>query len=284
VTATPVVALTNFSVRHAAARADAVTVQGVNLQVQRGEVVAIIGPSGAGKTTLLHAVACALKPVGGSMSLLQTQPWTMSRSALHQLRSRLFLAPQTPPLPPRQRVVTAVLAGQLPALSFWASVRSLFYPVDMASAQAALAHFDMADKLFERVDRLSGGERQRVGLARALVSNAELMLVDEPLSALDPTRSTQAITALVSAARERGATLITTLHQVEVARAHFERIVALRDGRIAFDAPAAQVTDAMLRELYADHEDELTASLEGAAVALDSVPEADEVTRTMTCR
>jgi phosphonate transport system ATP-binding protein len=284
VTATPVVALTNFSVRHAAARADAVTVQGVNLQVQRGEVVAIIGPSGAGKTTLLHAVACALKPVGGSMSLLQTQPWTMSRSALHQLRARLFLAPQTPPLPPRQRVVTAVLAGQLPALSFWASVRSLFYPVDMASAQAALAHFDMADKLFERVDRLSGGERQRVGLARALVSNAELMLVDEPLSALDPTRSTQAITALVSAARERGATLITTLHQVEVARAHFERIVALRDGRIAFDAPAAQVTDAMLRELYADHEDELTASLEGAAVALDSVPEADEVTRTMTCR
>jgi phosphonate transport system ATP-binding protein len=284
VTATPVVALTNFSVRHAAARADAVTVQGVNLQVRRGEVVAIIGPSGAGKTTLLHALACALKPVSGSMSLLQSQPWTLSRRALHQLRARLFLAPQTPPLPPRQRVVTAVLAGQLPALSFLASVRSLFYPMDMGAAQAALAHFDMADKLFERVDRLSGGERQRVGLARALVSNAELMLVDEPLSALDPTRSAQAITALVSAARQRNATLITTLHQVEVARAHFERIVALRDGRIAFDAPAAQVTDAMLRDLYADHEDELTASLEGAAPALDAVPEEDEVTRTMTCR
>jgi phosphonate transport system ATP-binding protein len=279
-----VVALKNFSVRHAAARADAVTVQDVNLQIACGEVVAIIGPSGAGKTTLLHALACALKPVSGSMSLLQAQPWTLSRRALHQLRARLFLAPQTPPLPPRQRVVTAVLAGQLPRLSLWASVRSLFYPVDLAAAQAALAHFDMADKLFERVDRLSGGERQRVGLARALVSNAELVLVDEPLSALDPTRSAQAITALVSAARERGATLITTLHQVEVARAHFERIVALRDGRIAFDAPASAVTDAMLRELYADHEDELTASLEGAAPALDAVPEEDEVTRTMTCR
>jgi phosphonate transport system ATP-binding protein len=284
VTSVQVVALTNFSVRHAAARADAVTIQEVNLQVTRGEVVAIIGPSGAGKTTLLHAVACALKPVSGSMSLLQTQPWTLSRSALHQLRARLFLAPQTPPLPPRQRVVTAALAGQLPALSFWASVRSLFYPVDMAAAQAALAHFDMADKLFERVDRLSGGERQRVGLARALVSSAELMLVDEPLSALDPTRSHQAITALVSAARERGATLITTLHQVEVARAHFERIVALRDGRIAFDAPASEVTDAMLRDLYADHEDELTASLEGAAPAIEAAPQVIEITRTMTCR
>ena len=280
----PVVALTNFSVRHAAATQGAVTVHGVNLQVARGEVVAIIGPSGAGKTTLLHALACALKPVSGSMSLLQTQPWTLSRRALHQLRARLFLAPQTPPLPPRQRVVTAVLAGQLPRLGLWASVRSLFYPVDMAAAQSALAHFDLADKLFERVDRLSGGERQRVGLARALVSDAELMLVDEPLSALDPTRSTQAISALVSAARQRGATLITTLHQVEVARAHFERIVALRDGRVMFDAPATEVTDDMLRELYADHEDELNSSLEGAPALVDAIPEADEVTRTMTCR
>ena len=273
----PVVELTKVSVRHAAARTGAVTVEGVNLRVLAGEVVAIIGPSGAGKTTLLHALACALKPAGGSMSLMQTQPWALPRRALHQLRARLFLAPQTPPLPPRQRVVTAVLAGQLPRLSLWASVRSLFYPVDIAAAQMALAQFDMADKLFVRVDRLSGGERQRVGLARALVSNAELLLIDEPLSALDPTRSLQAITALVSAAKTRGATLITTLHQVEVARAHFDRIVALRDGRIAFDAPAAEVTDAMLRDLYADHEDELNARFEGAATLSDTA-------RRLTCR
>ncbi len=281
----PVLKLTHVSVRHAAARvgatAGAVTIEGANLRVMAGEVVAIIGPSGAGKTTLLHTLACALKPVSGSMSLLQTQPWALSRRALHQLRARLFLAPQTPPLPPRQRVVTAVLAGQLPRLSGWASVRSLFCPVDIAAAQAALAQFDMADKLFERVDRLSGGERQRVGLARALVSNAELMLIDEPLSALDPTRSQQAITTLVNAATARGATLITTLHQVEVARAHFERIVALRGGRIAFDAPAAEVTDAMLRDLYADHEDELNSSFEGAAALIDDAP---EIARSVTCR
>ena len=273
----PVVELTQVSVRHAAARTGAVTVEGVNLRVLGGEVVAIIGPSGAGKTTLLHALACALKPASGSMSLMKTQPWALPRRALHQLRGRLFLAPQTPPLPPRQRVVTAVLAGQLPRLSLWASVRSLFYPVDIVAAQMALAQFDMADKLFVRVDRLSGGERQRVGLARALVSNAELLLIDEPLSALDPTRSQQAITALVSAAKTRGATLITTLHQVEVARAHFDRIVALRDGRIAFDAPAAEVTDAMLRDLYADHEDELNARFEGVATLSDTA-------RPLTCR
>ena len=274
----------NVSVRHPAARSDVLAIFGATLSVQRGEVVAVIGPSGSGKTTLLQAMACALKPVRGEMTVLSQQPWALSRRSLHRLRGRLFLAPQVPPLPPRQRVVTAVLAGTLAQRGFWASLRSLFYPRGIDEARDALAHFDMAEKLFERVDRLSGGERQRVGLARALVSGAELMLVDEPLSALDPTRARQAITALVDAARARGATLITSLHQVEVARAHFERIVALRDGRIAFDAPAAEVTDDMLRALYADHEDELSERLEGAAPFLDESPGLASAVSPGTCR
>ncbi|HJV96241.1 MAG TPA: ATP-binding cassette domain-containing protein [Albitalea sp.] len=250
--------LSRLAVRHPAARAGALAIADVSLRVARGEVVAVIGPSGAGKTTLLHAIACALRPEQGEIRLMGESPWTMPRRAVHRLRARLFLAPQTPPLPPRQRVVIAVLAGRLAQQGFWASLRSLLYPREMEAARAALARFDMADKLFERVDRLSGGERQRVGLARALVSGAELVLIDEPLSALDPTRAQQAIASLLSAAQESGATLITTLHQVDVARAHFRRIVGLRAGRVAFDAPTEQVSDAMLRELYADHEDELT--------------------------
>lgn len=163
-----------------------------------------------------------------------------------------------PPLPPRQRVVTAVLAGRLPAMGTWQSLRSLFYPVDIPAAFDALDRFDLADKLFERVDRLSGGERQRVGLSRALLAPASLWLIDEPLSALDPTRSRQAIATLLAGARERGATLVTTLHQVEVALEHFPRIVGLRDGALAFDLPAAEVTRERLAALYAQHEHELT--------------------------
>jgi phosphonate transport system ATP-binding protein len=276
--------LTHVSVRHPAARSDVLAIQDVSLSVERGEAVAIIGPSGAGKTTLLHAIACALKPVEGDVWLLNARPWALSRRALHRLRGRLFLAPQVPPLPPRQRVVISVLAGQLARRGFWSSLRSLFYPHGIDAARDALARFDMADKLFERVDRLSGGERQRVGLARALVSGAELILVDEPLSALDPTRSQQAIAALVDAARSSGATLVTTLHQVEVARRHFERIVALRDGRVAFDAPAAEVSDDMLRQLYADHEDELSERLEGAAPFASPSPAMPGVARPVICR
>jgi phosphonate transport system ATP-binding protein len=192
------------------------------------------------------------------MQIHDTNPWVLPAKGLRQLRGQLFLAPQVPPLPPRQRVVTAVLAGRLPHESLSASVRSLFYPTDIALAELALAQFDMADKLFDRVDRLSGGERQRVGLARALASQARLFLVDEPLSALDPTRAQQAIESLTTAARERGATLVTTLHHVEMALRHFPRIIGLRDGALAFDLPAAQVTPEHLYKLYDQHLDELT--------------------------
>jgi phosphonate transport system ATP-binding protein len=243
--------MTAAAARHPAAKDSATAaLKGVTLTVERGEQVAIIGPSGAGKTTLLHVVAAALPPSQGAVALDGVEPWSLPRRRLQALRGRLFLAPQVPPLPPRQRVVTAVLAGRLPAQGLWASVRSLFYPDDIAAAHDALSRFDLADKLFERVDRLSGGERQRVGLARALLSPASLWLIDEPLSALDPTRARQAIDTLVEQARERSVTLVGTLHQVDVALERFARIVGLKAGRVAFDLPAAAVTREMLAELY----------------------------------
>jgi phosphonate transport system ATP-binding protein len=196
------------------------------------------------------------------------------------LRGQLFLAPQVPPLPPRQRVITAVLAGRLPNQSLLTSLKSLFYPNDIPLADAALMRFDLSEKLFERVDRLSGGERQRVGLARALASDAQLILVDEPLSALDPTRAVQAITTLTSAAREKQATLVATLHHVAMALQHFPRIIGLRDGELAFDLPAAQVTDQMLHSLYAQHLHELT----GPAPEVVDIPATAALPAVMHCR
>jgi phosphonate transport system ATP-binding protein len=250
-----------LAARHAQARPGAQpALQPLDLRIAAGEQVAVIGASGAGKTTLLQVLALAMPPSAGSLKLGGVLPWSLPRRALQRLRGQLLLAPQVPPLPPRQRVVTAVLAGRLPAMGLWASLRSLFYPVDIPAAHAALEQFDLADKLFERVDRLSGGERQRVGLARALVAPARLWLIDEPLSALDPTRARQAMETLTEGARDRGATLVATLHQVEMALAHFPRIVGLREGRLMFDLPAAEVTRDKLERLYAQHEDELDGS------------------------
>jgi phosphonate transport system ATP-binding protein len=247
-----------LAARHPAARPGAApALQPTTLHIGAGEVLAVIGPSGAGKTTLLQALACALPPSAGRLTLDGVDPWTLPRRELQALRGRLFLAPQVPPLPPRQRVVTSVLAGRLPAMGLLGSVKSLFYPSDIPAAHAALERFDLAEKLFERVDRLSGGERQRVGLARALLAPARLWLVDEPLSALDPARARQAVETLVGEARARGVTLVATLHQVDMALAHFPRILALHQGTVAFDLPAAAVTRERLQRLYAQHEHEL---------------------------
>jgi phosphonate transport system ATP-binding protein len=275
------ISLSSASARHPAAPMSAPpAMRSVSLQVASGEHVAVIGPSGAGKTTLLHTLACALRPESGGLQLGGRAPWALPVADLQRLRGQLFLAPQVPPLPPRQRVITAVLAGRLPNQSLLASLRSLFYPTDIALADAALARFDLSDKLFERVDRLSGGERQRVGLARALASDAKLLLVDEPLSALDPARAVQAIHTLTQVAREKGATLVATLHHVEMALQHFPRIIGMRDGEVAFDLPAAQVTPQRLQELYAQHLHELT----GPAPDVQDVTAAPALPAVMHCR
>jgi phosphonate transport system ATP-binding protein len=268
--------LTHISSRHPAATTGSPNaVRDVSLSISSGEQLAIIGPSGAGKTTLLHLMACALAPCAelsqssiGSITLDGINPWQLPRAALQRLRGDLFLAPQVPPLPPRQRVVNAVLAGKLPHESFWRSLSRLLYPQDLEPAHAALQQFDLSEKLFERVDRLSGGERQRVGLARALASDAKLFLVDEPLSALDPSRAQQAIDTLTATAKERNATLVTTLHHVEMALANFPRIIGLRDGVVVFDLPAAQVTKELLHQLYEQHLHEL----DGPATEVSPLP------------
>jgi len=272
--------LDRLSARHPAAPARAApALQALTLAAEAGEQIAVIGPSGAGKTTLLHVLACALQPTAGRLHLDAQDPWALRRGRLQRLRGELFLAPQVPPLPPRQRVVTAVLAGRLPHMGVWHSLRSLFYPSGIAQADAALDRFDLSDKLFARVDRLSGGERQRVGLARALLSEARLLLIDEPLSALDPSRAEQAIGTLTGAARESGATLVTTLHDVPMALRNFPRIVGLRDGRLVFDLPAQDVTADRLYALYDQHLDELQ-----GRVPIEPHPERHRSQVQMHCR
>ena len=275
--------LLDLDARHPAALPGvAAALRALSLRVSDGEQVAIIGPSGAGKTTLLQVLACAHPPTQGQLQLAGVNPWTLPAPALRRMRGQLFLAPQVSPLPPRQRVVTSVLAGRLPAMGLLASLRSLFYPADIPAAYAALVHFDLGDKLFERVDRLSGGERQRVGLARALLAPASLWLIDEPLSALDPMRARMAMVALVGLARERKTTLVATLHQVDMALAHFPRIIGLRDGQVVFDLPAEHVSPEHLAHLYAQHEHELRG--ETLTLTMPEVAPAAPAPVVMHCR
>ena len=247
--------LEQVTVRHAGTASQArAALADIDLRIGPGEHVVVVGPSGAGKTTLLHAAAAALRADRGRVLIDGQDPWLLASRKRRQLRGRLFLAPQIPPLPPRQRVVTAVLAGRLPAMSLARSMRSLLYPADIRAARAALAPFDLAERLFDRVDRLSGGERQRVSLARALLAPARAWLLDEPLSALDPVRAAQALRVLLEQAARRGVTLLVSMHQVEMALASFPRAIGLRDGTVRFDAPPSRIPAEQLQRLYAQAE------------------------------
>ena len=221
------------------------------LSANQGEHIALIGPSGAGKTSLLSVLGTALTPGNGHVRILNQAVNSLSTAKLKALRARIGTVHQAPPIPGRQRAITAVLAGRLGQWPLWKSLASLLYPLDIPGARDALARVELADKLFARCDQLSGGQLQRVGIARMLYQQPDLILADEPVSALDPTLAQATIQLLVADARARGATLIASLHAVDLALGHFSRIVGVRAGRIAFDLPAPQVTDSQLHELYA---------------------------------
>lgn len=225
--------------------------QDVDLHIAGGERVALVGASGAGKTTLLRVLAAALRPDAGRVSLLGTDPWGVPPAVLRRLRARIGLVHQAPPIPPRQRVVTAVLAGRLGRWPLWKALASLLYPMDPEEARRQLARLDLGDRLYERCDRLSGGQLQRVALARVLYQQPDLLLADEPVSAMDPALSELTVALLNEEAVRRGVTLVASLHAVDLALRHFPRVIGVKEGQILFDLPAQAVQEAQLRELYA---------------------------------
>lgn len=222
------------------------------LKAQAGEHIAVIGPSGAGKTTLLSVIGGRLQAGSGTVSVWgQAIDW-QTTARQRSVRQRIGSVYQAPPLPPRQRVVTAVLAGRLGIWPHWKSLASLLYPMDINGATEVLSRVQLSDKLFERCDQLSGGQLQRIGIARVLYQQPDLVLADEPVSALDPGLALSMLQVMRADALDRGATLISSLHAVDLALACFPRIVGLKAGEISFDLPAQHVTPQMLNDLFAN--------------------------------
>jgi phosphonate transport system ATP-binding protein len=254
----------------------------IGLKADQGERIALIGPSGAGKTSLLSVLGTALSPTAGRLSVLGADPAALGAGNLKGLRSRIGTVHQAPPIPGRQRAVTAVLAGKAGQWPAWKSLASLVYPLDIPGARETVSRLDLSDKLFERCDRLSGGQLQRVGVARVLYQKPDLILADEPVSALDPALALSTVRLLTAEAEARGATLVASLHAVDLALACFPRIVGIRAGRVVFDLPAAEVSEALLHDLYAGEGEALpTLATEPRFTALAAAN--DPAGRTVCC-
>ena len=221
----------------------------VDLVVHPGERVALLGASGAGKSTLLSLISGAVHTTEGRLEVFGNGLVDLPPHGLRTLQRRIGTVSQRLDLIEQVRVLHNVNAGRLGAWSLRRALVALLWPRADDTVRSALRRVGMEWAVHERTERLSGGERQRVAIARLLVQAPDLILADEPVSSLDPARAAETLELLRAPAE--GATLLVSLHQPELARDHCTRAIGLREGRIVFDVPIAELADELLADLYA---------------------------------
>jgi phosphonate transport system ATP-binding protein len=228
--------------------------RGVDLTVPRGQIMALIGPSGAGKSTLIRCVNRLVEPTSGRVILNGLDLTRLGPRALRKARRRMGMIFQEYALVERLTVMENVLSGRLGYVGFW---RSWFrrFPVDSVEAAYRLLERVGLEAFYDqRADQLSGGQRQRVGIARALVQEPELLLVDEPTASLDPKTSRQIMRLIRELCEERGLAAVINIHDVGLAQMFVERIVGLRQGEIVYDGPPDGLTPETLTEIYGEED------------------------------
>jgi phosphonate transport system ATP-binding protein len=228
--------------------------KGVNLEVPKGQVMALIGPSGAGKSTLIRCVNRLVEPTSGSVVLDGTEITGLGAAALRRARRRMGMIFQEYALVERLTVMENVLSGRLGYVGFWSSWFRRFPRRDVEEAFRLLHRVGLDHMVDKRADALSGGQRQRVGIVRALMQDPQLLLVDEPTASLDPKTSRQIMRLILELCEERGLAAIINIHDVALAQQFARRIVGLRAGEIVFDGPATELTPEVLTTIYGEED------------------------------
>ncbi len=222
----------------------------INLAIMPGERVALVGPSGAGKSTLIGLLNGTMQPSTGDVRVLGHDLAHLPPRKRRAIQRQIGTIYQQFALVESLRVVHNVNAGQLGRWSLAKALLSLLWPLETEHATHALAQVGIPEKLYARTGQLSGGQQQRVALARVLVQDPVAILADEPIASLDPERGREIMNLLRDLSVHTGRTLVTSLHLVEFARSHFDRIIGLRAGRIFFDCPADEITGPLIEALY----------------------------------
>ncbi|MCR9212884.1 MAG: phosphonate ABC transporter ATP-binding protein [Proteobacteria bacterium] len=230
----------------------------VTLEIPDGQVLALIGPSGAGKSTLIRCINRLVDPTEGSITLGDLEISSLSSWALRKARRRMGMIFQEYALVERLTVMENVLSGRLGYVGFWQSWFRRFPAKDIKEAYRLLDRVGLAHMADKRADELSGGQRQRVGIARALIQDPALLLVDEPTASLDPKTSRQIMRLICELCDERKLSAIINIHDVLLAQMFAKRVVGLQLGEIVYDGPPDGLGPDVLTQIYGEEDWEAT--------------------------
>ena len=248
---------------------------GITLDIQRGEFVVLIGLSGSGKSTLLRTINRLVDPTAGTITFDGIDVTRARGRELRRIRRRIGMIFQQFNLVKRSSVFANVIAGRLGYSSTWRTVAARPSRGDVALAFENLGRVGIPEKAFGRADALSGGQQQRVGIARALMQKPELMLADEPVASLDPATSHSVMKYLEEINKKDGITVICSLHFLSLARRYGTRVIALKAGKVAFDGKPQAIDEQRFREIYG--EDAVEVEIGVGRVAGEPVEGADSV-------
>ncbi|WP_096439847.1 phosphonate ABC transporter ATP-binding protein [Alteribacter populi] len=222
----------------------------VNLKINDGEFIVVVGMSGAGKSTLIRSINRLVTPTEGELLLDGENILKFNEKDLRKLRTKAGMIFQNYNLVNRMSVLRNVLAGRLGHIGTMRSLLGLFPQEDVQLAMNNLQRVGIGEKAYERADRLSGGQQQRVSIARVITQKPSVILADEPVASLDPPTSHVVMKDLKRISREDNLTTLVNLHFIDMAQEYADRIIGLRDGEVVFDGPASEVTEKTFEEIY----------------------------------
>ncbi|WP_018968681.1 phosphonate ABC transporter ATP-binding protein [Rubritalea marina] len=225
---------------------------GVGLSIAAGEQIALIGPSGSGKSSLLKLIATEYQASSGSLSMGGLNPDTIDAKALKKWRQSISYIPQHLALIPNLNVAQNILLGQVGQQSTLATLGNLVRPnqVQLERVHTLLHEVGIPEKLYHRADTLSGGQLQRVAIARALYQKSSIILADEPVSAVDPSRAHALLECLTQVATEHQVTLICSLHNLDYAKRFFSNMIGMREGRVSYQGSSEHFSIRDFEDLY----------------------------------
>jgi phosphonate transport system ATP-binding protein len=222
----------------------------VSFEVNDGEFLAVIGLSGSGKSTLLRCINRLIEPTSGKIFWNDTDVTAATGADIRRIRRQIGMVFQQFNLVKRSSVYTNVMTGRLGYVNSLTSLVGRFSKADAARAMASLEQVGLAEKAHVRADSLSGGQQQRVGIARALMQEPKLILADEPVASLDPVLAHSILKYLEQLNKERGITILCSLHYLDLVHRYATRAIALKDGNLVFQGLPKEIDDAQFKAIY----------------------------------